>query len=67
MRTVQFTLWHHLATHDLSAYQLAQAAPGGVSERTVYALARGETSRIDLSTLEAVTSTLEELTSARPT
>lgn len=67
MRTVQFTLWHHLAAHDLSTYRLVQAAPGRVSERTVYALARGETSRIDLSTLEAITSTLEELTSARPT
>lgn len=62
MRTVQFTLRHYLAAHGLSAYRLAQAARGRVSERTVYALARGEASRVDLSTLGAVISTLEELT-----
>lgn len=62
MRTIQFTLRHYLAAHGLSAYRLAQAARGRVSERTVYALARGETSRVDLSTLGAVMSTLEELT-----
>jgi len=62
MRTVQFTLRHYLATHGLSVYRLAQAARGRVSERTVYALARGETSRVDLGTLGAVISTLEELT-----
>lgn len=62
MRTVQFTLRHYLATHGLSAYRLAQAARGRVSERTVYALARGEATRVDLNTLGAVMSTLEELT-----
>lgn len=62
MRLVQFTLRHYLATHGLSAYRLAQAARGRVSERTVYALARGEASRVDLGTLGAVMSTLEELT-----
>lgn len=62
MRTVQFTLRHYLALHGLSAYRLAQAAHGRVSERTVYALARGEASRVDLGTLGAVITTLEELT-----
>lgn len=62
MRTVRFTLRQYLTTHGLSAYRLAQAARGRVSERTVYALARGEASRVDLSTLGAVISTLEELT-----
>ena len=62
MRTVEFTLRHYLAAHGLSAYRLAQAARGRVSERTVYALARGETSRVDLGTLGAVMTTLEELT-----
>lgn len=62
MRTVHFTLRHYLTAHGLSAYRLAQAARGRVSERTVYALARGEASRVDLSTLGAVISTLEELT-----
>jgi hypothetical protein len=38
MRTVVFTLRHDLAAHGLSAYRLAQAARGRVSERTVYAL-----------------------------
>ncbi|MDL2342701.1 helix-turn-helix transcriptional regulator [Deinococcus sp. MIMF12] len=62
MRTVQFTLRQYLNTHGLSAYRLAQAARGRVSERTVYALARGEASRVDLGTLGAVITTLEELT-----
>lgn len=62
MRLVQFTLRQYLATHGLSAYRLAQAARGRVSERTVYALARGEASRVDLGMLGAVISTLEELT-----
>lgn len=62
MRAVHFTLRQYLNTHGLSAYRLAQAARGRVSERTVYALARGEVSRVDLGTLGAVLSTLEELT-----
>ena len=62
MRNVQFTLRQYLTAHGLSAYRLAQAARGRVSERTVYALARGEASRVDLGTLGAVMSTLEELT-----
>lgn len=62
MRAVQFTLKQYLKAHGLSAYKLARAARGRVSERTVYALARGEASRVDLSTLGAVISTLEELT-----
>ena len=62
MRAVHFTLRQYLRAHGLSTYRLAQAARGRVSERTVYALARGEVSRVDLGTLGAVISTLEELT-----
>ncbi|WP_293914832.1 helix-turn-helix transcriptional regulator [Deinococcus sp.] len=62
MRTVEFTLKHYLDTHGLSAYRLAQAAQGRVSRGTVYALARGSVARVDLGTLGAVMTTLEELT-----
>jgi hypothetical protein len=41
---------------------LAQAARGRVSRGTVYALARGTVTRVDLGTLGAVMTTLEELT-----
>jgi len=62
MRTVEFTLKSYLEAHGLSAYRLAQAARGRVSRGTVYALARGSVSRVDLGTLGAVMTTLEELT-----
>ena len=62
MRAVEFTLKRYLEAHGLSAYRLAQAAQGRVSRGTVYALARGSVSRVDLSTLGAVLTTLEELT-----
>lgn len=61
-KAVQFTVREYLSAHGLSAYALARAARGRVSERTVYALARGETTRVDLGTLGAVITTLEELT-----
>lgn len=62
MRAVQFTLRHYLDTHGLSAYRLAEAAKGRVSRGTVYALARGDAGRINLNTLGAVITALEELT-----
>ena len=62
MRAVEFTLKSYLEAHGLSAYRLAQAAQGRVSRGTVYALARGSVSRVDLGTLGAVLTTLEELT-----
>ncbi|WP_216325977.1 helix-turn-helix domain-containing protein [Deinococcus aestuarii] len=62
MRAVEFTLKRYLNTHGLTAYRLAQATEGRVSRRTVYALARGEVTRVDLGTLGAVITALEELT-----
>jgi len=62
MRTVEFTLKTFLEAHGLSAYRLAQASQGRVNRGTVYALARGGVSRVDLGTLGAVITTLEELT-----
>ncbi len=62
MRAVEFTLKRYLDAHGLTAYRLAQAARGRVSPRTVYALARGSATRVDLNTLGAVITTLEELT-----
>lgn len=62
MRTVQVTLKDYLDTHGLTAYRLAEAARGRVSRGAVYALARGNTGRVDLGTLGAVITTLEELT-----
>lgn len=62
MRAVEFTLKRFLTAHGLTAYRLAQAAEGHVSRRTVYALARGEVTRVDLGTLGALITALEGLT-----
>ena len=62
MRTVEFTLRRYLDAHGLSAYRLAEAARGRLSRGTVYALARGQVARLDLGTLGAVMTALEELT-----
>jgi hypothetical protein len=62
MRAVEFTLNSYLKAHGLTAYRLAEAARGRVSRGTVYALARGNVARVDLVTLGAVMTALEELT-----
>lgn len=62
MKAIQLTLGTYLREHGISAYRLAQAAKGRVSRGSVYALARGDTTRVDLATLGAVITTLEELT-----
>lgn len=56
------TLGRYLKAHGLTAYRLAEAARGRVSRGTVYALARGSVARVDLGTLGAVMTALEELT-----
>lgn len=61
-RAVEFTLKSFLEAHGLSVYRLAEAASGRVSRGTVYSLARGLATRVDLGTLGAVITTLEELT-----
>lgn len=61
-RAVEFTLKSFLEAHALSVYRLAEAASGRVSRGTVYSLARGRVTRVDLGTLGAVITTLEELT-----
>ena len=62
MRKVELALKAYLASNNLSAYRLAQATKGRVSERTIYSLARGGVSRIDLGTLGRVLTALETLT-----
>ena len=62
MRTVDFTLKSYLVAHGLTAYRLVEASRGRLSRGTVYALARGNVSRVDLGTLSTVMTVLEELT-----
>lgn len=62
MKAVQFTLKNYLEANGLTAYRLAQQAKGRVSRGTVYALAKGSAKRLDLGTLGAVMTALEELT-----
>ena len=51
-----------LDQQGLSVYKLAQNLEGQVSRTTLYAIARGETKRVDCDTLAAVLDGLEALT-----
>jgi DNA-binding Xre family transcriptional regulator len=51
-----------LEQHQLSAYRLAQASSGRMSQRTVYELARGELTDMKLSTLGVLLDLLRQLT-----
>ena len=60
--SVYLTLDEYLEMHDLTAYKLAQKVEGQVARGSIYALARGDVKRLDLSTLSTVMDALEELT-----
>lgn len=62
MRVIQLTVRDFLDQHDLSVYRVVEAAKGRVARSTLYALAAGEVSRVDLRTLGAVATVLQELT-----
>lgn len=64
---VRWQLRQLLERHDLTPYRLAQQLRGKLSQGSVYALARGETTRVDLSTIGDVLAALEELTGQRYT
>lgn len=51
-----------LERHQISAYQLARATRGRLSEATVYGMARRPLQRIDLDSVGAVIDALESLT-----
>lgn len=51
-----------LDAHGLSTYRLVQATRGQVAERTVYSLAWGDPTRIDLPILGIIITALETLT-----
>lgn len=56
-----------LEQNNLTAYRLAQQLKGKLNAGSVYALARGETTRVELSTIGEVLAALEELTGQRYT
>ena len=59
---IQWKLSSLLAAHNLTAYRLAEEAKGIVNRNTVYSIARGQATRVDLGTLSGVIKTLERLT-----
>lgn len=54
-----------LEQNNLTAYRLAQQLKGKLNAGSVYALARGETTRVELSTIGEVLAALESLTGTR--
>lgn len=56
-----------LAAHNLTAYKLAAHLTGKVNRNSVYAIARGDTDRVDRATLGHLLAGLEELTGTRYT
>lgn len=63
--TVRIVLDDYLAAHGLSTNQLAKAAAGKAARGSIYALASGATTRVDLNTLGSVVEALEQLTGER--
>ena len=59
---IQWKLSSLLAAHNLTAYRLAEEAKGIVNRNTVYSIARGQATRVDLGTLSGIIKTLERLT-----
>ncbi|CAM3974141.1 helix-turn-helix domain-containing protein [Deinococcus marmoris] len=51
-----------LREHGLTAYKLAAELSGKVNRNSVYAIARGDTERVDRSTLAALLDALKTLT-----
>lgn len=62
---VRVVLDDFLATRGISTNQLAKAAAGKAARGSIYALASGATTRVDLNTLGSVVEALEELTGER--
>jgi len=58
----RWKLNQYLADHNITAYRLSAETKGQLSRTTVYELARGETTRLDLKTLDVVAATLKRLT-----
>ena len=51
-----------LEANSITPYRLAEEARGLVNRNTVYAVARGDSARVDLSTLDGLIGTLRRLT-----
>jgi len=60
--TIRNRLPDLLKRHGLSAYRIEQELRGVVARNSIYALARGETKRIDLDTLDHVVRVLRRQT-----
>ena len=60
---VTWKLREYLDAHKVSAYALTKAAD--LAPNTVYALARGDQGRVDLTVLDKVLTALEQLTGER--
>lgn len=58
---LRFHLKPFLERHRITAYQLARATKGKLSESTVYAMSRAPLQRIDLDSVRVVMSALEEM------
>lgn len=56
-----------LTAHNLTAYKLAGQLHGKVNRNSIYAIARGDTERVDRATLAHLLAGLEELTGTRYT
>jgi hypothetical protein len=59
---LRFHLKPFLERHHITAYQLARATKGKLSESTVYGMSRAPLQRIDLSSVKIVMTALEEIT-----
>jgi primosomal protein N' len=59
---LRFHLKPFLERHRISAYQLARATKGKLSESTVYSLSREPQRRVDLNSVGVIVETLKELT-----
>lgn len=64
---VSWQLRQILDRHSLTPYRLAQQLKGKLNQGSVYALVRGETTRVELSTIGEVLAALEVLTGQRYT
>ncbi len=59
---LRFHLKPFLERHHITAYQLARATKGKLSESTVYAMSRAPLQRIDLNSVRVVMTALEAMT-----
>ena len=64
---LRFHLKPFLERHHISAYQLARATRGKLSEATVYSLSRAPQRRIDLESVKTVIEALEKLSGEKLT